>query len=333
MVREFELNNCLEEIFSTNKFKVKNLIPDASARKYYRVFVDEKTFILMDSNNDPSLEKFIKISEYLSTCGVSVPRIFEKDLDKRFLLLSDFGDDLYLNVLTNNNSDHLYSLALSSLAKIQKKDLTKFFLNFANFSDAFISNQLNVFTEWYLKKHKGFELSVLDLKFINKLSKWFAKIFANMPQAFVHLDYHSRNLLVLKENSPGIIDFQDAVIGPTVYDLASLFQDAYIFWPRQKVETWLQEYNALLIGTNLAYKNMSDLYRDFDFVAVQRHLKNLGIFARLYHRDKKEKYLKDIPLLLEYIKSICDKYYELKDLKAFLNEKSLFIQNSFSRVG
>ena len=176
--------------------------------------------------------------------------------------------------------------------------------------------------------------------YLDKLADFFTKVFANQPQTFVHLDYHSRNLLVVKDGStnkntyeiniPGVIDFQDAMIGPSVYDLASLFQDAYISWDRIKIEEWLNEYNIIVKNTKLEYKDTASLIKAFDIVGLQRHIKNLGIFARLHHRDNKSNYLNDIPMLLKYIEMAYNRYPELAELKKIFNENPRFVNLSIN---
>lgn len=328
--REDVIRDWVFNVFSKKHFELILLDGDASLRVYYRLLIGNKSYILMDSKKDLSLKKYLKIRELLFLCGITVPKIIEKNLKESILILTDFGDDLYLKQINIHNKKKLYLDALKSLYIMQTKfrnhseDLD---IQLENFSISYLSEQLNIFIKWYLEEHLQINLSLADRKFLLDLVNWFSKIFKNMPQTFVHLDYHSRNLLVLEKGSPGIIDFQDAKIGPSVYDLVSLFQDAYIFFPTKEIMFWLQKYNSLTKNTNLEYNNVEYLYRDFCFVGLQRHIKNLGIFARLFHQDKKSNYLKDIPLLLRYIKTTCDKYCELKDLAEFLMEKNIYDKN------
>lgn len=303
-----EISSWANNILKSGDLRIVMLNGDASFRTYYRATNKTNSYILMDSKNDPSLERYVEMYNALKKCDVSVPKIIAKDFDKRYLLLEDFGDDLYLNNLSNN-TDKLYKDAISSLIRMQanfdykNNSLPKFELKF-------IKDQLSVFSEWYVTKHLGLEFEQHENKLMDDIALWFYNYFEKLPQSFVHKDYHSRNLMLIKNNNPGILDFQDAMLGPNVYDLVSLFQDAYISWNKSRVYNWLTEYNNLVKGSYLEYKSIEDLTNSFYVVGLQRHIKNLGIFARLCHRDNKPEYLKHIPQLLKYIFNTCQSVQE-----------------------
>jgi aminoglycoside/choline kinase family phosphotransferase len=271
----------------------------------------------MDSARDPSLTKFVAIATKLAAAGVAAPRILASDLNQKFLLLEDFGDNLYLNVINDINCDAMYGSALQALVQMQ--------LNFQDahttlehFNYDFIIKQMEVFKTWFVETHLQRQLPDSDTQIIVNFARWYANFVQQQPLSFVHLDYHSRNLLLLPTattaNLPdsattGILDFQDAMFGPTVYDLVSLFQDAYISWDPSKVATWLKSYqNLTQPHQQLAYKNFAALMTAFNIVGLQRHLKNLGVFARLMHRDQKPNYLQHIPQLLSYIHATLKQY-------------------------
>jgi N-acetylmuramate 1-kinase len=186
---------------------------------------------------------------------------------------------------------------------------------------SYIKDRLDVFQQWFLKQHLKLPMTIKIQQLVTNLEGLFLKAFTEQPQVLVHLDYHSRNLLVLPDCKPGILDFQDAMIGPITYDLVSLLQDAYISWPRAQVETWVLEYEELSFNAGLiSTREHQQFTRSFDLVGLHRHLKNLGVFARLHHRDGKSKYLHDIPILLNYILATCSRYHELQELQIFFEE-------------
>jgi hypothetical protein len=293
---------------------------DASQRKYYRYHKGQDKYIVMDSYLDPSLPTFIKIAKQFLEWGLLVPEIYKIDLTKGLVLMSDLGDDLYLNKLNMNTAEELYSAALEALLLLQKQVIPDDWL-LPQMDTNYICNQLEVFQQWFLRRHLQLDITTNVQSIILELDRLFIQIFNVQPQVLVHLDYHSRNLLVLSDNRAGILDFQDAMLGPITYDLVSLFQDAYILWPREVVEGWLIKYIDLaMIAGIMPQVEIQEFIRWFDFVGLQRHLKNLGVFARLHHRDSKSKYLNDIPMLMHYILETCKRYPELHRLKLFFAE-------------
>ena len=256
---------------------------------------------------------FLQVTELIRNVGVNAPDIIAMDMKQGFILLDDLGTRPYLEHLDNSSADKLYLDAIEALIKMQGIDAI-----LPAYDDQLLQNEMALFETWYLNRHLN---KKLDEKQKAMLSSTFERLIQNateQPQVFVHRDYHSRNLMITDENNPGVIDYQDAVIGPITYDLVSLFKDCYIEWPREKVELWLDLYLARITPARLIDK--ATLIRWFDLMGVQRHLKVLGIFARLNYRDGKSQYLDDLPLTLKYILDTCDSYEELQPLKQLLEE-------------
>ncbi len=298
---------------------------DASFRRYFRIESknpDFPTLIVMDAppQHEP-LDAFIKVDLLLDKAGLNVPKILEKNVVEGFLLLNDLGNTTYLAELNEATADLLYRDATHALVQMQlasKPDVLP------NYDEALLQRELDLFPEWYLKKHLKSELTDLQN---NQIKQAFDLIIQNnlaQAKVYVHRDYHSRNLMVTEENNPGVIDFQDAVYGPITYDAASLWRDAYIAWPEERVIDWVIKFWEEGRKSDLPMPNdFGQFYRDFEWMGLQRHLKVLGIFARLFHRDGKDGYLKDIPLVLEYAIATANRYIELKPLARILESTRL----------
>jgi len=263
---------------------------------------------------------FLHIGKLFEGAGAHVPHVYAQDLEQGFLLLSDLGNTTYLLALSDGSPAtvrQLYGDATGALIKIQLASRENELLPY---DEALLLREMRLFPEWYIARHLNVTLSDAQSA---KLETVFARILANnlaQPRVYVHRDYHSRNLMQLGENNPGIIDFQDAVYGPITYDLASLFKDAYIRWEEAEIIDWLVRYweNARKVGLPV-HEDFSVFYRDYEWMGVQRHLNVLGIFARLYHRDGKEGYLKDLPLVMSYLRAACVRYIDLKPLLNLLD--------------
>lgn len=324
--RPGEIKQWLTTIFpNIDLSSLKYIQADASDRKYLRLSLTELSFIIMDAKPGPELNRFIKIAEILSQHQVNVPQIIATDLPSGLILMTDFGTDTYLSVLqhaTEPAINNLYRDALTSLIKIQSIAKGSNAHQLPLMGAEYINDRLNVFKTWYLEKHLQLEIDAEINQLIHSMQKLFTDVFQEQTQVFVHLDYHCRNLMYLPYgNNPGVLDFQDAMFGPITYDLVSLFQDAYITWPREKVESWILDYSNMAYAAGLINKiDLQQMLRHFDMVGLQRHIKNLGVFARLHHRDNKSNYLNDIPTLLEYIIDTCNRYPELSMLLEFLNK-------------
>jgi len=259
---------------------------------------------------------FIHVAQLFSAAGVHVPQVLAQDLEQGFLLLTDLGSTTYLQALNTSNAHELYGAATDALITIQ---LASREIELPPYDEALLMREMYLFPEWYVAKHLQV---MLDEKQNAALETVFQRILQNnlaQPRVFVHRDYHSRNLMVSAPN-PGILDFQDAVYGPITYDLASLFKDAYIHWEEAEVLDWLIRYWEKARKSGLpVHSAFPDFFRDYEWMGVQRHLKVLGIFARLYHRDGKNGYLKDLPLVMDYLRRACERYLDLKPLLNILD--------------
>jgi len=293
---------------------------DASFRRYFRIESKNPTYptlIVMDAppQHEP-LDAFIKIDLLLFEAGLHVPQILEQNIEDGFLLLSDLGHKTYLEALNDESANALYRDAIHALVQMQLASKPNVL---PNYDQALLQRELDLFPEWYLKQHLQLELSAIQTA---QMRQAFALIIENnlaQEKVFVHRDFHSRNLMVTDQNNPGILDFQDAVYGPITYDAASLWRDAYIAWPEEMVIDWVIQFWEEGRKSGLPMpSDFGHFYRDFEWMGLQRHLKVLGIFARLFHRDGKDGYLKDIPLVLDYAIATANRYIELKPLARIL---------------
>jgi aminoglycoside/choline kinase family phosphotransferase len=292
---------------------------DASFRRYFRVdAADGSTCIAMDAPPpQEDVRPFIHVAEVFGGAGVAVPQILAQDVERGFLLLSDLGSTTYLHELNNDSAHQLYIDAIDALVLIQAQSRPDVL---PEYDRALLLRELMLFPDWYIGKHLGATLTDAQSAGLNKT---FELLLANnlaQGQVYVHRDYHSRNLMVLPKGNPGILDFQDAVFGPITYDLVSLLRDAYIQWDEEMVLDWAIRYWERARRAGLPINpDIDAFYRDFEFMGLQRHLKVLGIFARLYHRDGKDAYLKDMPLVMEYTRRAAGRYSELKPLLRLLD--------------
>jgi aminoglycoside/choline kinase family phosphotransferase len=310
----------LTDLFNDKPFKLTAASNDASFRRYFRITTADNSFIVMDAPPDKEdTIPFINIASALFKHNIHVPEILAKDVESGFLLLTDFGSTAYLDKLHQDTADDLYQHAIHALVQMQAIDATK--IAIPRYSETKVLEELTLFPEWFLGKHLGIQ----PPDFLSHTFKLLITNALDQPQVFVHRDYHSRNLMLPSESYPGIIDFQDAVIGPISYDLVSLLRDCYIEWPNDKVEQWLAYYFTLAQQQNLIdqHIDLARFARWFDLMGLQRHLKVLGIFCRLNYRDNKSNYLNDLPLTLNYVKAVCEQYDEFNDLALFLDKIEL----------
>ena len=283
---------------------------DASFRRYFRLTYDGESRIVMDAPPErESCDAYIDIASRLRAAGAHVPAILEKDLDQGFLLLSDLGTELYLDALTEDSADRLYEDALRTLKDIQARAVMR---DLPHYDERLLLQEMMLFPDWLLGRHLQISLPEGQRDGLGRVFAFLITNALEQPSVFVHRDYHSRNLMVCPGHNPGIVDFQDAVAGPVTYDLVSLLKDCYIKWPRQRVNDWALGYYRMTRLTNAVAE--ATFLRWFDLMGVQRQLKASGIFARLYHRDQKSAYLKDIPRTLSYILDLDQEYAELQCL-------------------
>ena len=316
MDRLQQLQQWLDSLADNTYTNLQAASADASFRQYFRVTDSRngKTFIVMDAPPEKeNCKPFLQVTELLRDAGVNAPAVLAMDLQQGFLLLDDLGNRPYLNELNNDTADALYLDAIEAIIKMQRIDAI-----LPLYNRELLQKEMDLFEEWYVNRHLNKTLSDTQKEVLTGIFDRLIESAREQPQVFVHRDYHSRNLMITEENNPGVIDYQDAVIGPVTYDLVSLFKDCYIQWPREKVELWLELYLARITPERLIDKQT--LLRWFDFMGVQRHLKVLGIFARLNYRDGKAQYLNDLPLTLQYTLEASAAYPELQPLKLLLDE-------------
>jgi aminoglycoside/choline kinase family phosphotransferase len=325
--RQQALTQWLQTVLPQLEFKLTVASADASFRRYFRVHLADSTLIAMDAPpSQENCEPFIRIAKLFGDAGMHVPKVMAQDLTQGFLLLTDLGDVTYLSQLNENSAPALYHDANMALVKLQLASKPGVL---PNYDDALLTREMQLFPDWYIAKHLNI---TLDEKQLEVLQKTFALLNKNIlaqGQVYVHRDYHSRNLMVCEDN-PGVLDFQDAVYGAITYDLVSLLKDAYIGWDEEKVIDWLVRYWQQARKQGLPVpEDFSEFYRDFEYMGAQRHIKVLGIFARLYHRDGKDGYLKDMPLVMHYLRRVCERYIELKPMLRLLDA----LENKQAQVG
>ena len=317
MDRKKELEQWLASVLAEKPFTLSVASADASFRRYFRVHLADRNLIAMDAPPEhESCQIFVSVAKLFLDCGLHVPEIVAQDLEQGFLLLSDLGDDTYLSKLTSDSAQTLYGDANNALIKLQLASKPGVL---PNYDAALLTREMQLFPDWYIAKHLGVQLDDAQQAVLDKTFAVLTENILRQTQVFVHRDYHSRNLMVC-ENNPGILDFQDAVYGAITYDLVSLLKDAYIGWEEAQMMDWVVRYWDSARKAGLAVPtDFSEFYRDFEWMGAQRHIKVLGIFARLSHRDGKDGYLKDMPLVMDYLRRVCGRYLELRPMLRLLN--------------
>lgn len=297
---------------------------DASFRRYFRAVTSRGTYIVMDAPpGKEDVRPYLEVGALLAAIGAHVPHVHESDVARGFLLLEDLGSTPYLARLeAADDPDLLYADALRVLADIQVQG-GEAALKLPPYDRETLAHELALMREWFCIKHLDFVPSDAEEEVLGRAFEFLITAALTQPQVFVHRDYHSRNLMVVADRNPGIIDFQDARCGPAGYDLVSLLKDCYISWPRARVEGWVSGYRATLLARGAAVRDAKQFLRDFDLIGVQRHLKVLGIFSRLWHRDGKRGYLLDLPRTLDYVRDTCARYAELTPLADFLERRAV----------
>jgi len=342
-----QLTNWIHQDYPNATIEVASA--DASFRRYFRVSNFDKTdnsdrtnktIIAMDAPPEQEdCTPFIDVTQRLREAGVHAPKIIKEDLAQGFLLLEDFGSTPYLDVLNKQTADQLYGDALQALLKIQTANTD----GLPEYDEAFLQQEMQLMPEWFLKTHLKISPTTEQQKIIDRTLAVITASVLQQPQVFVHRDYHSRNLMLLSDdplqknlqniekqggwtlnttsNNPGIIDYQDAVLGPITYDLVSLLRDCYIRWPNEKIANWMLDYKQQAENAGLMHKVPDATFIQwFDYMGLQRHIKVLGIFARLNHRDGKAHYLNDLPLTLHYVMEVANKYPLTRPLVDLFNE-------------
>lgn len=306
---------------------------DASFRRYFRVHLDaplngSSSLIVMDAPPpQEDCKPFVCVAKLFAEAGLHVPTVIAEDIAVGFLLLTDLGDTTYLCQLNNDTAKTLYLDANAALIKLQlasKMDVLP------AYDVALLTRELQLFPDWYIAQHLKIELDEKQKEVLTSTFNLLNNNVLAQGQVYVHRDFHARNLMVTAEHNPGILDFQDAVYGPITYDLVSLYKDAYIEWDEEQIIDWLVRYWQSAKKAGLPVNaDFSEFYRDFEYMGAQRHLKILGIFARLSHRDGKHGYIKDMPLVMHYLRKVCARYIELKPMLRLLD----VLENKQNQVG
>ncbi len=295
------------------KYKVEVASADASFRRYFRLTKDEKSFILMDASKElDALQPFVKVTQLLLDAQVRAPQIYLQDLKKGYLIIEDFGTTNLLDILNEKNYQTLYKLAIDEIISMQKIDPTGLPL----YDKAFLKQEMGLMQEWFMQKFLRRKLEPKDIIILEDALELISTEVLKQPQGlFVHRDFHSRNIMRIDKESLGVIDYQDAMNGALTYDLVSLLRDLYIYFDPKSIEElalYFRDKKGLAVSD-------AEFIRWFDFMGLQRHIKVLGIFARLYKRDGKSAYINDLPLTLKYVLEIASKYKETKALYNYLN--------------
>lgn len=316
-----ELRRWLEEL-GIAYTEIEPASEDASFRRYFRVYTAEGTRIVMDA--PPEQEDsapFVTLAGRLREAGLNVPQVLDADLERGFVLLEDLGERHYLDELDPESVERLYGDALGALVALQACGPAE--AELPPYDRDLLWREMELFPDWFLERHLGLKLTPAERKMLAVTFYHLAEAALEQPQVPVHRDYHSRNLMVAAHN-PGVLDFQDAVYGPVTYDLVSLLRDAYIAWPQAMVRDWVLGYHDLALDSGILRGRCETRFlRWFDLMGAQRHLKVLGIFARLYHRDGKDRYLADLPLVLDYLVDESARHAELAPLRQFLESRVL----------
>jgi aminoglycoside/choline kinase family phosphotransferase len=315
--REQLIYTWLTSVLKNDQFKIAFLAGDASFRRYARIQLQNNTYMLMDA--PPEKEDcvpFVTIDEFFAGHGVRVPQIVAKDLAQGFLLLEDFGDVLLSTLLNDETVDKYYEQSFKQLIQLQSIDGTN---QFPAYSYEKLMSEMQLLTDWMLPS-LAIQPTAEQKKTIDDAFDFLARAAVAQPQVIVHRDFHSRNLMKIEnELELGVIDFQDAVIGADTYDLISITRDAYVQWNAEHVYQWFRTFYDLLPESAKQNRSFEQFKRDADLMAIQRHIKILGIFVRLFERDGKSGYLKDLPRVMWYLLEESRGYAELEEFMVFMN--------------
>jgi aminoglycoside/choline kinase family phosphotransferase len=309
----------LAGLFPGRPHSVAPASADASFRRYFRVtFGDGSSRIVMDAPPEhEDCRPFIHVAGLLHGAGVHAPEVLAQDLGRGLLLLTDLGSTTYLDALDDSNADGLFRDAIDALVKWQLASRPN---ELPPYDEALLRRELALFPDWYVARHLGTPLTAAQQEALEGVQRLLLKNILAQPQVYVHRDYMPRNLMVCADN-PGVLDFQDAVCGPITYDVASLFRDAFISWEEERVLDWAVRYWEKAKRAGLPVDaDFGAFYRDLEWMGLQRHLKVLGIFARINYRDGKPKYLADTPRFVNYVRQVTARYAQLAPLARLFDE-------------
>jgi len=319
------LTRWLREDLGFDPARIEPASADASFRRYFRVTRAAESFIVMDAPpGNEDLGPYLKVTGLLAGIGLNVPWVLARDVSQGLLLLTDLGTRLYLPELTSPAvAEALYQNAFAALVHMQSAGRAGA-AALPPYDEALLRREMQLLPDWFLAKHMQLPVGAAEASHFDRLFGFLAQSALAQPTTFVHRDYHSRNLLVTPEASPGIIDFQDAVRGPVTYDLVSLLKDCYVAWPAREVNKWALQYRRMLLSTGFELGgDERDFLRWFDLAGLQRHIKVLGIFCRLYYRDGKRQYLHDLPRVLNYVHATAAAYPETAAFSNFIETRIL----------
>lgn len=294
---------------------------DASFRSYYRLMQGDESWIVMDAPPDKEpCDAFVQVAGKLTGIGLRAPQIFHENHEQGFLIMTDFGDESYLQALNAESVNSLYADATAAILQMQTRIDTG---DLPEYDETLLRQEMALFKDWFLEKLLGIDLNPNHWSMWNMTVETLVKNALEQPQVFVHRDFHSRNLMKLDQCNPGILDFQDAVKGPVTYDLVSLLRDCYVDWPEPEVDQWALDFHDFAVLDHLHGVSVSQFMRWFNLMGVQRHLKAIGIFSRLNLRDDKAQFLGDIPRTLNYLKIVATQEKSMMGLYTLINELSL----------
>jgi N-acetylmuramate 1-kinase len=316
--RKQQLQHWIEDRLNLPALNLEPASADASFRRYFRVQANGRSLIAMDAPPDhEDCRPFVHVANLMAQAGVHVPEVIEQDIERGFLLLTDLGNVSFLQALDEQSAGRLFGDALDALLRWQlasRPDVLPVY------DAALLRRELLLFPEWYVQRHRGVTLTDVQRQELLTLFDLIIRNNLSQPSVYVHRDYMPRNLMVCDPN-PGVLDFQDAVYGPITYDVASLFKDAFVSWEEERILDWTARYWEKAKRANLPVNaDFGTFYRDFEWMGLQRHLKVLGIFARLNYRDGKSGYLKDTPRFVGYVRAVAGRYAGLKPLRTLLDQ-------------
>jgi aminoglycoside/choline kinase family phosphotransferase len=332
--RVMQLGRWLREDLGFTDGRIAPASADASFRRYFRVTRGGDSYIAMDAPPaKENLGSFLHVAGMLAGLGLHVPGVLARNLQQGFLLLTDLGTRSYLDELAQDRDvDRLYSDAIAALVRMQAggRDIAR---TLPAYDRGLLTAEMQLMPEWFLHRHLRLTLGPDTKAMLESLYGTLLQSAQAQPASFVHRDYHSRNLMLCEENNPGILDFQDAVYGPLTYDLVSLLKDCYIEWPESRVRGWILQYRGLLRRADLDPDvSHAQFVRWFDLMGLQRHIKVLGIFCRLYYRDRKPQYLKDLPRVLRQARTTAAAYPETMEFADFLTDRAADFEEAQARA-
>jgi aminoglycoside/choline kinase family phosphotransferase len=318
-VRRAALERWLATLFQGARYSLAPASEDASFRRYWRLtFDDGRSYVAMDAPPDKEdCRPFVRVARLLKDAGVHAPEVHAEDPGQGFLLLADLGTKTYLQEINDGNAARLFSDATDALILWQLATRAG---ELPPYDEALLRRELNLFPEWYLSKHLRISLTEEQEQVLEKIFQLLVKSALAQPAVYVHRDYMPRNLMLAQPN-PGVLDFQDAVHGPISYDVVSLFRDAFVSWDEERVLDWCARYWEKAKRAGLPVDaDFGEFWRSLEWMGLQRHLKVLGIFARINYRDGKPKYLQDTPRFITYARAVAERYRELRPLARLLDQ-------------